>query len=151
MDNIPEDIIDDDVTIQSEIFDTRLVFLGHCQSNHYQFDTLRRAKHSTMMILYSLHNPFSPLVSSCIGCHNDIDMAEGWHCSTCTAYDMCDSCYRKGVLKHEHELVRSPSVTDHTSQQSKQVKSLQVCLIIILLHYHYLIAFKLKPFLLQYI
>ena len=130
MDNIAADTIDDDETIQNEIFDTRLMFLGHCQNNHYQFDTLRRAKHSTMMILYNLHNQFSPAWASvCIGCHNDIDTADGWHCSSCTGYDLCDSCYQKGAFSHEHELVHTATVTDHNSQkcnQRKQVLSLQV-------------------------
>ncbi|ONK66260.1 uncharacterized protein A4U43_C06F5870 [Asparagus officinalis] len=129
VDNIPADTIDDDdETIQSEIFDTRLMFLSHCQYKHYQFDTLRRAKHSTMMILYHLHNPFSPLVSTCIGCHNDVDTAEGWHCLSCTGYDLCDSCYQKGTFPHEHELVQGAKMGDRNSQrsnQSKQVKSLQ--------------------------
>lgn len=43
--------------MESEFFDTRQAFLSLCQGNHYQFDTMRRAKHSSMMVLYHLHNP----------------------------------------------------------------------------------------------
>jgi E1A/CREB-binding protein len=35
-----------------------------CQANHFQFDQLRRAKHSTTMLCYSLHNPTAPINST---------------------------------------------------------------------------------------
>jgi E1A/CREB-binding protein len=37
-------------TMFSDILDTRQTFLNLCQGNHYQFDQLRRAKHSSMMV-----------------------------------------------------------------------------------------------------
>ena len=51
---------DADDLMESEFFDTRQNFLSLCQGNHYQYDTLRRAKHSSMMVLYHLHNPTAP-------------------------------------------------------------------------------------------
>uniref|UniRef100_A0A453PSB9 histone acetyltransferase n=1 Tax=Aegilops tauschii subsp. strangulata TaxID=200361 RepID=A0A453PSB9_AEGTS len=54
---VPEETKDGDGIIESKFFDTRHAFLSLCQENHYQFDTLRRAKHSSMMVLYRLHNP----------------------------------------------------------------------------------------------
>jgi hypothetical protein len=39
----------------------------------YQFDQRRRAKHSTMMLLYHLHNPTVPLyLYTCNECQSDI-------------------------------------------------------------------------------
>ena len=32
------------------VLGTRQTFLNLCQGNHYQFDMLRRAKHSSMMV-----------------------------------------------------------------------------------------------------
>eukprot|EP00607_Mallomonas_marina_P011082 CAMPEP_0182423844 /NCGR_PEP_ID=MMETSP1167-20130531/9918_1 /TAXON_ID=2988 /ORGANISM="Mallomonas Sp, Strain CCMP3275" /LENGTH=519 /DNA_ID=CAMNT_0024603145 /DNA_START=677 /DNA_END=2237 /DNA_ORIENTATION=+ len=51
---------DPDDTQECEFFDTRQAFLNLCQGNHYQFDQLRRAKHTSMMVLYHLHNPDAP-------------------------------------------------------------------------------------------
>ena len=48
---IEEDETEDpDPNIESEFFDTRQQFLNLCQGNHYQFDKLRRAKHTSMMV-----------------------------------------------------------------------------------------------------
>ncbi|XP_008787929.2 histone acetyltransferase HAC1-like [Phoenix dactylifera] len=115
------DTDDKDVIIPSEFFDTRTVFLSLCQGNQYQFDTLRRAKHSTMMILYHLHTPAAPaLASSCTVCHGDIDTARSWHCMTCPDYDLCDSCYqREGAACHVHKLISHATMADSGKLQKK--------------------------------
>merc|ERR1719393_61368 len=57
---------DPDDQMESEFFDTRQQFLNLCQGNHYQFDSLRRAKHTSMMALYHIHNPDMPkFLQSC--------------------------------------------------------------------------------------
>nr|XP_010940016.1 histone acetyltransferase HAC1 [Elaeis guineensis]XP_019710712.1 histone acetyltransferase HAC1 [Elaeis guineensis] len=117
------DTDDKDVIIQSEFFDNRTVFLGLCQGNQYQFDTLRRAKHSTMMILYHLHTPTAPaLASSCTVCHGDMDTTRNWHCMTCPDYDLCDSCYqREGTACHAHELVSRATIADSDTRAQKKL------------------------------
>ena len=96
--------VDADPTLECEIFDTRQAFLSLCQGNHYQFDSLRRAKHSSMMVLYHLHNPDAPaFVYSCDECQCEISEGTGWHCVECKDYDLCDSC--KGRVTHSHPLV----------------------------------------------
>jgi len=57
-----------------------------CQGNNYQFDTLRRAKHSSMMILWHLHNPSIPAYAHvCNVCETDISCANRHHCEDCCA------------------------------------------------------------------
>lgn len=51
------DTKDHDPVMEQECIDTRLQFLNYCQRNNYQFDELRRAKYTSMMLLAYLHNP----------------------------------------------------------------------------------------------
>jgi Zinc finger, ZZ type len=80
-------------------------FLSLCQGNHYQFDCYRRARHSSMMVLYHVHNPSAPaFASTCNSCSQEIDMGEGFRCKQCPDFDLCRSCRDQGVHNH-HELV----------------------------------------------
>jgi len=87
---------DPDPNKDSEFFGTRQAFLSLCQGNHYQFDQLRRAKHSTMMVLYHLHNPQQAgFVHSCNKCGNNIVEGRRFHCEICPDYDLCYNCAHK--------------------------------------------------------
>ncbi|KAF7129467.1 hypothetical protein RHSIM_Rhsim10G0064300 [Rhododendron simsii] len=52
--HVPPNTKDADAIIEDNFFDDRRSFLKVCQENYYMFDTLRRAKHSSMMMLYHL-------------------------------------------------------------------------------------------------
>lgn len=68
-------------------------FLSLCQGNHYQFDSMRRAKHSSMMVLYHLHNPDAPaFVCTCNACGVEIEPGQGFRCTVCQDFDMCGNC-----------------------------------------------------------
>ena len=68
------DIKEDGEVMESEFFDTRQAFLSLCQGNHFQFDSLRRAKHTTMMVLYHLNNPSEPaFVATCNVCQRELE------------------------------------------------------------------------------
>lgn len=80
----------------SEIFESRQAFLAFCKGNHYQFDTLQHAKHSTMMLLYHLHNTTAPVFPTiCHGCGLEIpandtkkDNRQFEYCSQCRTAGM---------------------------------------------------------------
>lgn len=96
---------DDDI-LECEFFSTRQQFLSLCQGNHYQFDQLRRAKHTSMMVLYHLHNPENPsFVHTCNRCNKDIE-GDRWTCRTCTEFDICSSCHDLPSFTHQHKLER---------------------------------------------
>jgi E1A/CREB-binding protein len=91
--------------MNSEFFDTRLQFLSLCQRNHYQFDSLRRARHSSMMVLYHLHNPGEPeLLATCNICLLDVSPGQGYRCQQCPDFNLCCTCYEDPKVRHEHEL-----------------------------------------------
>ncbi|KAL3502379.1 hypothetical protein ACH5RR_036828 [Cinchona calisaya] len=128
--DVPADTKDKDEILESEFFDTRQAFLSLCQGNHYQYDTLRRAKHSSMMVLYHLHNPTAPaFVTTCNICHLDIEAGQGWRCETCPEYDVCNACYQKdGGIDHPHKLTNHPSMAERDAQnkEARQMRVLQL-------------------------
>jgi hypothetical protein len=104
-----DDTEDIDDTMESEHFDTRQSFLNLCQGNHYQFDQLRRAKHTSMMVLYHMHNPDAPkFVPNCTLCHADILVGYRYHCDPCDI-DICHACISvNGSRSHIHPLRATP-------------------------------------------
>ncbi|XP_057841240.1 histone acetyltransferase HAC1 isoform X1 [Cryptomeria japonica] len=135
--DVPADTRDRDEIVESEFFDTRQAFLSLCQGNHYQYDTLRRAKHSSMMVLYHLHNPTAPaFVTTCNICHHDIETGQGWRCETCPDFDICNACYQKvGSADHPHKLTTHPSTADRDAQnqEARQQRVLQLRIMLDLL------------------
>ena len=129
--DVPTDTKDKDEILESEFFDTRQAFLSLCQGNHYQYDTLRRAKHSSMMALYHLHNPTAPaFVINCIFCRLDIETGQGWRCEICPDYDICNACYRNNRgSDHPHRLTQHTSIAerDAQSKEARQQRVVQVC------------------------
>lgn len=102
LDNIPTDTSEPDPIISQPFIDSRHTFLEMCQYRHFQFDTLRRAKYSSMMLLYYLHNPHAKhLRPQCHCCHHVMTELR-WHCDQCPNYDICNDC--STTQSHEHVL-----------------------------------------------
>ena len=86
---------DKDPQLESELFENRQLFLNYCQMNNCQFDDLRKAKHTTMMVLFQLHTPTAPkFFRQCGGCRCDITHGNRYHCNICSNFDLCDACYK---------------------------------------------------------
>ena len=107
-DNIIPDTSDPDSLMSSPFVDSRHTFLEMCQFRHYQFDTLRRAKHSSLQLLYHLHNPREKHVHPLCSCCKGIIKEVRWHCEECDGFDICTSCTNRmrdgDAPNHEHEL-----------------------------------------------
>ena len=105
---------DPDNEFYCPFIDSRQTFLEICQYRHFQFDTLRRAKHSSIMLIYHLLYPYNQFTRpKCSMCNNLIQYVL-WHCTECNLYwktnhmnqsdmltsnvcchDICNDCYVK--------------------------------------------------------
>lgn len=93
-----------DREIPCTFLETRDLFLRVCQWNHYEFDSPRKAKHSSLMVLYHLMNPSVPaLPATCKVCRENLEGEPSWKCPECLEYLICDGCYSSG-LRHVHPL-----------------------------------------------
>ncbi|TYJ21137.1 hypothetical protein E1A91_A08G044100v1 [Gossypium mustelinum] len=134
--DVPYDTNDNDASMDSGLFENRYRFLLFCQKNNYQFDTLRRAKHSSMMILYYLHNPTSLLAeTTCCICDKDTPLDQCWQCKTCSDFFVCAACYhRHGCSLHVHKLSLHPSAVDSSAENRETLKKGLWKLLEVLLH-----------------
>lgn len=133
-------IVDDDrEELDCEILNNRQAFLNLCRGNHYQFDELRRAKHTSMMVLWHLHNrDAAKFVQVCNCCGKEILSGIRWTCQTCTDYDLCGSCYKnpsanRGLCDHklvaksvEGEKSNSGNPTETDAQRKERQRNIQL-------------------------
>ncbi|XP_059670555.1 histone acetyltransferase HAC1-like isoform X2 [Cornus florida] len=122
VDDVSADTEDNDLSFDNDFFEIRHTFLNFCQENNYQFDTLRHAKHSSLMILYHLRSMIAPSSgTNCSICHKDIIVNQGWHCETCPEFDVCAACYqtRNGECRVHHKLTRRSAAANCESNSNQ--------------------------------
>lgn len=133
-------VIDDDIEeMDCEFLNNRQAFLNLCQGNHYQFDQLRRAKHSSMMVLWHLHNRDAPkFVQQCAICSREILSGCRYHCPTCQDFDICHECVTNpNTPRHPHQLKAIPIATGQQSelteaQRKERQRSIQLHMTLLL-------------------
>lgn len=120
-------IDDDDEEMDCEFLNNRQLFLNLCQGNHYQFDSLRRAKHTSMMVLWHLHNRDAPkFVQQCSVCSREILQGKRYHCPTCADFDQCIDCLRNPAIpRHPHQLQAIPVGNQQSTLTPEQRKERQ--------------------------
>jgi E1A/CREB-binding protein len=130
---------DDEEELDCEFLNNRQAFLNLCQGNHYQFDHLRRAKHSSMMVLWHLHNRDAPkFVQQCATCSREILTGYRFHCSVCADFDQCQECVQNPKIpRHPHQLKPVPIGTGpqnelSAAQRKERQRSIQLHMTLLL-------------------
>lgn len=117
------DTSDPDPVLHSPATDSRHTFLELCQFRHYQFDSLRRAKHSSLMLLYHLQHPLSKSCRPCCAhCDEPIHTLR-WHCDACPDFDLCGTCYATDQDLAKKESNESRHHHQHGCEATTQVPS----------------------------
>jgi hypothetical protein len=114
------DTSDPDPLMKCAFVDSRHTFLEMCQFRHYQFDSLRRAKHSSLMLLYHLHFPDNKESRPTCTCCNGSIREVRWHCDQCADFDVCESCYTAAEDTNNDDNI---SVSSNNSNKSKDNNS----------------------------
>lgn len=80
--------------------DGRDAFLTMAREKHYEFSSLRRAKFSSMSMLYELHNQGQDkFVYTCNNCKSHVETR--YHCTVC---DVSDNCFMRVYIIHTYYL-----------------------------------------------
>ncbi|KAA0194450.1 CREB-binding protein [Fasciolopsis buskii] len=107
---------DPDQPVHSELMDSRDAFLQMARERHLEFSSLRRAKFSTMVLLYELHMELrQSFMYNCNVCGAQIETR--WHCNECEEYDLCSRCYK--TENHPHPMVKYGLGIDEDSASSE--------------------------------
>lgn len=109
VDDIPSNTTHNDYILENGLFEDRNIFLSFCQKYQFQFDTLRRAKYSSMMILYHLSNPSTMNFGKCCSiCYAHNVFQKCRKCEVCPDCTICYACYKdRGADCHEHKLTQN--------------------------------------------
>ena len=96
---------DNDALISCDLMDGRDAFLTLAREKHYEFSSLRRAKYSSVALLYELHNSTNGgFVYTCNKCKRHVGDTR-YHCTVCEDFDLCATCNKEEPHPHKMDIV----------------------------------------------
>ncbi|ESO09433.1 hypothetical protein HELRODRAFT_168416 [Helobdella robusta] len=131
-------IKDPDQLVLNDLMDGRDSFLALAREKHYEFSSLRRAKYSTMAMLYELHTQGKDnFVYTCNICKAAVETH--YHCEVCNDFDLCVPCYQQeghhhkmeklgGFDLNENQLSNSTSSTDQEGPRDVRKVAIDRCI-----------------------
>jgi E1A/CREB-binding protein len=115
-------IYDKDPSISCDLMNGRDEFLNFARDKHHEFSSLRRAKYSSMALLYELHNQGNEkFVYTCNKCKSQMEFR--FHCTVCEDFDLCPTCYES--VGHEHKMEKLSSSQPNPDNGSGESKHSQ--------------------------
>ena len=85
-------IVDRDPVLSSDLMNGRHAFLDFARDKYYQFSSFRRAKYSSMALLWELHTQNTKNVTyTCDKCRQSVESR--YHCTVCQDFDLWIQCY----------------------------------------------------------
>lgn len=140
------DTSDPDPSIQSPVTDSRHTFLELCQFRHYQFDSLRRAKYSSLMLLHHLQHPHDKCCHPCCSHCDEVIQTLRWHCDECPNFDLCGSCYAADSAKQSDASTSQHSHSEVVSDAASvtAVRSAHSCTSEVCAHPHLLTPYRVS-------
>lgn len=127
-------IQDPDPLLTCDLMDGRDAFLTMARDRHYEFSSSRRARFSTLCMLYELHNQGQDkFVYTCNSCKSHVETR--YHCTVCDDFDLCIQCYEKEGHPHKMEKLgldidvgSSPGDMKQANPQEARKLSIQRCI-----------------------
>ncbi|KAK3871159.1 hypothetical protein Pcinc_023685 [Petrolisthes cinctipes] len=111
--------------------DGRDTFLTLARKRHLEFSSLRRAKYSTMVMMYELHNQGQDrFVYTCNHCKAHVETR--YHCQECDYLNLCTSCFK--AEGHNHKMVKlgldleDDTETKYLNLQEARITSIERCI-----------------------
>lgn len=117
-----------------DLMDGRDAFLTMARDRHYEFSSMRRARFSTLCMLYELHNQGTDkFVYTCNSCKSHVETR--YHCTVCDDFDLCVPCHEKEGHPHKMEKLgldidvgSSPGDMKQANPQEARKLSIQRCI-----------------------